>query len=118
MSKAPSDEYDLVAFELAQVQQDAIDVKAGRTPRRSIESRAAREKKRIDGGRQRRTNGRTSQLNVTIYPAIKERLLTASDDYRLTLVELVEAALTEFLDGDGPRKLVSARLNAKGARHA
>ena len=117
MSKTLS-EYDLVAFEMGQVEQDAAEIKAGRHPRRSLEARRAREKKHIDGSRARRTSARSAQLNVTTLPALKARLIAASEDYRLTLVELVEAALTEFLDSDGPRKLVSTRLNAKGGRHA
>src|SRR6185503_822364 len=98
-----TDEFDLVAGAMLAAEQDRADAKVGRKGRRTVAGRLAREKKPLapNDGRLRRVPGRserTAQLNATIHQELKERVVRTSRDHRLTMVEIVERALTAYLD--------------------
>jgi hypothetical protein len=100
---ASDDEFDLVAGAMLAIEQDKADAKSGRKGRRTVAGRLAREKKPLapNDGRLRRAPGRserTAQLNATIYQELKERTVRAARDHRMTMVEIVEGALSAYLD--------------------
>lgn len=66
----------------------------GRSPR-TVAGRKALERRALmpGDGRLRRVTGRTAQLNVTIYPELKEWITEASHLHRMTIVEIVELAM-------------------------
>src|SRR5688572_17836726 len=65
----------------------------------SLAARRAREKPALspNDGRTRRGKGPTVQLNVGIAPELKERLVDACRDHRMTIVELVESGIEKVL---------------------
>jgi hypothetical protein len=65
----------------------------------SLAARRARERSALapSDGRVRRGRGPTVQLNVGIAPELKERLVEACRDHRMTIVELVERGIEKAL---------------------
>lgn len=83
---------------------DELDVRAalasrysgGRKPDKSIvASRRALEKRALspNDGRVKRATGRSVQLNTTIRPELKEKLVEAARDHRRTIVEIIERGI-------------------------
>jgi hypothetical protein len=64
-----------------------------------VAARRAREKPALspNDGRVKRATGRTVQLNVMIRPEMKERLVNASRDHRMMIVEIIERGVEKAL---------------------
>jgi hypothetical protein len=77
---------------------------------RTLKGRAALENNSVapDGRTKRRISGRTAQLNATIEELLKMRLVAASREHGLRIVDIVEDGLRAELD----------RLETLGARRA
>jgi hypothetical protein len=65
----------------------------------AVAARRAREKSALspNDGRVKRGKGPRVQLNVMIRPEMKERLVNASRDHRLAIVEIVERGIEKAL---------------------
>lgn len=112
------DEYDLLAFEVEVAAKCDAEERAGRPTRRTVAGRRMREKKSIadnDGRRRTRKQANAErdrvQLNATVRQEVKDELVHAARVHGRPMVEIIEAALTEYLAKIGGKP-------AKAGRHA